>query len=137
VSAADGDTIDLSALTCSTITLTSGAINVEVQNLTITGPGSDALTIDGNASDAILNLYGDYDTNAGDAALTMSGVTLTNGAFDGAAGGAVWAYGNLDLEDVVVSNSHTTGNLAGPGGGGLNASGNITLRDSTVSGNSA
>lgn len=134
--AVDGDTIDLSALACSTITLTSGAVNVEVNNLAITGPGSTALTIDGNANDAIINLYGDA-YNDGSATLTLSGVTLTNGAFDGAPGGAIWAYGNLDLDEVAVTDSHTTGNLNGDGGGGLRASGNIVLSNSTVSGNSA
>jgi len=52
--AGEGDTIDLSELACSTITLTQGAIDLSVlgdhhiNDLTIIGPGAAALTIDGN-----------------------------------------------------------------------------------------
>ena len=46
--AVDGDTIDLSALTCSTITLSSGAIEIKAKDLTIQGPGQDAMRVSGN-----------------------------------------------------------------------------------------
>ena len=46
--ASDGDTIDLSGLACSLITLHSGPLISPVATLTIRGPGVDALTIDGN-----------------------------------------------------------------------------------------
>ena len=42
-----GDTVDLSALACSKITLQNGAIDVAATDLTIAGPGRDKLTIDG------------------------------------------------------------------------------------------
>ena len=51
-SAAEGDTIDLSALTCSTITLVNGPLDTSVlgehhlYDVTLQGPGRDALTID-------------------------------------------------------------------------------------------
>ena len=47
-SAASGDTVDLTQLTCATITLISGQIEVHVDDLTIDGPGAGALAIDGN-----------------------------------------------------------------------------------------
>lgn len=43
--AIDGDTIDLSNLTCSTISVTSGTITLA--GVRLLGPGADALTIDG------------------------------------------------------------------------------------------
>ena len=49
--AASGETIDLSSLACSTITLTSGAIAIAQNGLTIVGPGEHQLTIDGNFND--------------------------------------------------------------------------------------
>ena len=44
--ASAGDTIDMTQLNC-TITLTTGAIIIQKDNLTLSGPGRDKLTIDG------------------------------------------------------------------------------------------
>ena len=44
--AADGETIDLTQLACSPITLTTGAINVSVETLTLQGPGAQQLSVD-------------------------------------------------------------------------------------------
>ena len=46
-SAADGDTIDLTQLQCSTISLSTGAILIGVADLTLQGPGNHQLTLDG------------------------------------------------------------------------------------------
>src|SRR5262249_61960835 len=51
--AGDGDTIDLSQLSCSEITLAQGAIPVLLDNLTIVGPGRDRLRIDGADADRV------------------------------------------------------------------------------------
>src|SRR5512144_1987242 len=45
-----GDTVELSGLQCSKITLTNGAIAVTVDDLKIHGPGAAALAIDGNGA---------------------------------------------------------------------------------------
>src|SRR4029079_19701091 len=45
---ASGDTVDLSALTCSEISLETGSISVRVDTLTLDGPDSRRLAIDGN-----------------------------------------------------------------------------------------
>src|SRR5512142_1775216 len=52
--ASDGDTIDLTSLGCSLITLQNGPLVSAVQTLTILGPGRDALAIDGNDSVRVL-----------------------------------------------------------------------------------
>lgn len=77
--AVTGDEIDLTGLTCNTITLTSGHLAVAVDDLTITGSGRDALTIDGNANDLILK------HNPG-VSLILSGLTLANGKTMGIGG---------------------------------------------------
>ena len=51
--AASGDTVDLAGLACNRITLTSGQIDVPQDDLTLVGPGSLALTIDGNLQDRV------------------------------------------------------------------------------------
>ena len=128
------DVIDLTALTCSTITLASGALTSS-GNLELLGPGRDQLTIDGDANDRVLkHEYG---------ILSISGVTVANGRSDNGYGGCISVYGSISLLDSTV-----TGCVAGDGsntsayGGGLDVygssdSGNVTLINSIVTGNSA
>ena len=52
--AVDGDTVDLSGLSCSRISLTTGAIVFGANNLAIDGPGENKLMIDGALSGAVL-----------------------------------------------------------------------------------
>ncbi|HET8898550.1 MAG TPA: choice-of-anchor Q domain-containing protein [Rhodanobacteraceae bacterium] len=74
--ALDGDGIDLSSLTCSTISVSSGAISLS--DVDLTGPGADALTIDGggNQGQRIFNHAG-----SNDGALRMHGVTVHGGKY--------------------------------------------------------
>jgi len=131
--AVDGDTVDLTALTCSTITLLTGGIAVNVDNLSVVGPGATALTIDANAGGTAFDHYGD----AGYGTLSISGLTMTNGYFADVGGGGIWTGGggSVVLTDSVVSNSSSIGKYAS--GGGIFSSGNVTLTNSTVSGNLA
>ncbi len=146
--AASGDTVDLSALTCSTISLTAGAIDTPLDDLTLRGPGT-TLTIDAGGASALFEHYG-----AG--TLAIERVTLANGSYAGggacifstgnvvltqstvrdcraaaAAGGGVLALGDLDLDASTL-----TGNFAAAGGGAT-AGGAIHVRNSTISGNVA
>ena len=67
--ALSGDTIDLSHLVCSTISLSQGALKVELDDLTLLGPGADQLTLDAGGRDRIL-------LNPGSGTLTIAGLTL-------------------------------------------------------------
>ncbi|WP_440222723.1 IPTL-CTERM sorting domain-containing protein [Dokdonella sp. MW10] len=133
--AVDGDVVDLSALTCSSITLTTGGLAVNVDNLSVIGPGAAALTIDaaggGTAFDFFGAEYGGYGT------LSVTGLTLTNGYYLDAAGGAIWTAngGSVVLTDSAVTNSTSNGKYAS--GGGIFADGNVTIVNSTISGNLA
>jgi len=129
---AAGDTITFSPTTfppggSTTITLTTasgGALSLK-QNVTITGPGVNALTITGNTAVQV------FVVNSGVTA-TISGLTATAGYANAGNGGAisVQSAGNLTLTDSAVTNSHTTAL-----GGGIFSDGSLTLRRVTVSGN--
>ncbi|HKE49252.1 MAG TPA: hypothetical protein VKB52_14405, partial [Rhodanobacteraceae bacterium] len=95
--AGDGDTVDLGALTCGTITLTQGAVTTAVDNVEIHGPGRDLLTIDGAHADRVVVLSG-----AG--TLGIADVTIVDGYLAGDYnGGCVRSYGNLALTRTTIS----------------------------------
>lgn len=129
-SAATGDVIDFSGLTCPDITLTSGAIVIGagIANLTLVGPGRDALAISGNDSSRVFEQQG-----AG--SLSLSGVTLSQGRGPGN-GGCLLANGDLTLNDVTVSGCAAgSPDIAGTSGGGIAVLGNAILTDSHFSDN--
>ncbi|GAA0716098.1 IPTL-CTERM sorting domain-containing protein [Dokdonella soli] len=130
--AGDGDTIDLTALTCGTITLQTGAIPVRRNNLTLIGPGRSALTIDGNATDRVF-------IHPGRGTLTLRAMTIQNGrnratGFNVAGGGCVASAAYVALEDATVRNCYAGGE--GAYGGAIYAY-SLTLSNSTLSGNVA
>ena len=165
--AASGDTIDMTALACATITLTSGAIVVSQEALTIKGAGADLLTIDAGFHDRVFAHTGtgtlavEYatlrrgyylsDTNASGACVFSSGNVLLVGAavedcfLDGfgdtvARGGGVYANGDLILVSSRLTGS-TVASSASPIGnsraGAAVARGTFVMKYSTVSGNRA
>lgn len=151
--ASDGDTIDLTALACSLITLHGGALMSPVATLTITGPGAEALTIDGNDADRViegstLNLEGmtlahGRTAALGGACVQADMLALTNTVLshcvtftaNSALGGAALVHGNLTMHHASI-----TGSGAGAGsyamGGAAFVGGSASLYDSTISGNS-
>ncbi len=163
--ASSGDSIDLSALACSTITLTQGQIPIAIDDLTIVGPGANNLTIDGNHKDRVFAHFG-YGT------LSLSGMTVSNGSKivsgtdvgaggciasgsylaltnlvvnhcraegEGSYGGAVFAYGlgmsNSTISDSVAMGTHPTNFTAAFGGAAFLYT--LDMTNSTISGNSA
>lgn len=121
--AVDGDTIDLSALTCSTITLAQGAIHIDVDNLTLVGPSASELTIDGAQTDYVLYHSG-YGT------VTVDHLTVSNGYGYYVGGGINSLYGNVTLDHATISN-----NTAYYQGAGVSAGGQVIANSSTISGN--
>lgn len=131
--AGPGDTIDLSALSCSTITLSSGAIALS-GDVTLKGPGAAALAIDAGFTSRIL-------AHSGGGTLTVADLSLLQGKYTNegdAAGGCIVSAGNVVLDHAVVAGC---GVVAGEGGtasgGGLAVDGDLTLLWSTISGNTA
>ena len=158
-SAANGDFVDLTHLSCSRITLASGRIATSLA-LNLLGPGSARLTIEGNGADRL------FEEDAS-AELALYGMTLTNG-YGTPAGGCVYSAGSLLLNDVTVTGCHVIGqggeNLYGGGafaqgdlsliatrivdnevysslglslGGGVSALGNLVVSNSTITANIA
>lgn len=99
-SSVSGDIVDLRSLPCSTITLSSGQINIGVQSLSITGPGPGALTIqNGNGAKYTNRIF----NHTGSGTLIVQGMTLTGGVISGnasvpdARGGCVNSEGTVFL----------------------------------------
>lgn len=129
--AVDGSVIVFSeSLSCSTITLTGGAITVDVPNVSVQGPGQDVLTVDGSDSNRV------FRANYG---LTISDLTIANGRADNGLGGCI----DVVSGDLSLTRSTVTGCHAGDGsnsesrGAGVNVDGNLTMQSSTISASTA
>ena len=122
----DGDTINFAV--SGTIALTSGELVVD-NNITISGPGSDNLAVDGNSKSRVFYV-------GPDATVIISDLTITNGTTPrGEAGGGIYNdHSTLTLNACDVSD-----NLAdlGSGGGIFTYGGLGTVNNSTFTGNSA
>lgn len=126
--AGNTDVIDLSQLQCSQITLTTGRVELP-SFVTLQGPGSSQLSIDGNAYDRVFQ-------HTGAGVLAISGLTVRNGS-GFLAGGCIYSGGNVQLDDVAVRDCAVIG-IAGTStyrGGGLFVDGILAMVDSHVDGN--
>ncbi len=141
---ADQDTIVFaSAITGSahTITLTTHPPHIS-QSLYIQGPGTapgnSYITIDGAGNYRGMEVVsgGNYGVN-----VTVSGLTITNGAANGGGAGIAlyYAYPHTDYPEptLTVKNSDVTGNTASKGGGLSAVRGSITVQNSDISDNVA
>jgi hypothetical protein len=127
--AVDGDTVDMTHLTCSTISLSSGVI-ARANNLTVNGPGPQLTINAGNNGPAMLSY--------GDGLLTISGVSMTNGAYG--LGGCLASVGSIALANVAMSDCKAIGYGSAPGyadGGAVFAAGDLTVVSSVFSNNDA
>lgn len=123
--AASGDTVDLSGLSCSSITLTQGAISTHLDSLTLHGPATP-LALDGGDAGSVLTHYG-----AG--TLRIERLTITNGYYQGG-GGCLFSQASITLVDTAVRDCHSSDQYGA--GAGVLARGDLTLESSTLSGNS-
>jgi predicted outer membrane repeat protein len=108
----DGDTITFAVT--GPITLTSGGLPV-TKNVTISGPGSNQLSVDGNQALFVFGIF------PGKTA-TISGLSIRNGQ------AGIWNEGTLTVSDCVVSDNSYEGLY--------NDYGTATLSNCVVSGNS-
>lgn len=117
-----GDVINFSLPNPSTITLTSGPLDIS-KNLVIMGPGATQLAVDANHQSSVFVTAG---------TVTLSGLTIKNGT-------AINGGGILNLRTLTVTNSTLLANSASSGGGGIynEPEGTVTVINSTLSGNSA
>ncbi len=137
--ASSGDVLDLTA--CSEITLTAGEIHVNVDDLTLNGPGADHLTIDGAASAYYFNRIFDH---TGTGTLSINGMTLADAHYIGyvpgalVKGGCIYSAASVSLSDAVVTGCMVDTITADYAlGGGIYAAGDVTLVNSSVTSNTA
>ena len=137
--ASEGDTIDLSALTCSTITLTQGAIDTsalgdhQLYDVTLQGPGRDALTIDAAGQSQVL-VVGGFSSSKG--TFTANDLTIANGAYAGSLAACIEGFGGaVVLNRVDVTNCHATGTYELLFGGAVDVT-TLQMTDSTISNSS-
>ncbi|HVT33835.1 MAG TPA: right-handed parallel beta-helix repeat-containing protein, partial [Rhodanobacteraceae bacterium] len=131
--AGSGDTIDLSQLACSKITLTQHhALEIHQDDLSLKGPASGAsgLTISAAFYSGVV-----YHTGAG--TLSITDLTLSNGIFVGSnnpRGGCIYSAANVYLSRSVVSHCRLQSTQASSPavGGGIFTQGDLTLASSTI-----
>src|SRR6266568_4153903 len=124
--ASDGDTIDFSVT--GTITLTSGELLVNKNNLTISGPGPNQLIV--QRSTAVgTPAFRVFHISSGKT-VTISGLTITKGYASGNGGGIYNDHATLTVSDCTIS-----GNYGIQAGGIYNDHATLTVSDCTISGN--
>ena len=113
-----------------TITL-SGTQLVITQDVTITGPGEQLLTISGNDASRI------FDIDGATTEVTLSGMTMSSGRAVNSNGGAIRSGAILSIIDSTVSGNIAT-DLGSTGyGGGIDSSGSLTLTRTNIINNQA
>ncbi len=128
-SAASGDIVDMGQLSCSTITLTSGAIVVGQQDLAIGGSFQQRPTITANDASQIF-------VHTGTGTLALSYVTLEHGYAYTRNGGCIASSGSLFLTRTYI-NACSAYNFYEPIvvlGGGIYAAGGVQLHTGSVTG---
>ena len=125
--AASGDTIDLSALTCATISLTTGYVGIAQDDLTLIGPGASALKIDAGSVSGVLR-------HTGAGTLSIAGLTISGGYYSGATphGGCLYSAANIELTNSTVADCQVNGSGTMALGGGIFTQGDLTLASSVV-----
>jgi len=123
------DTINLAAgtytLTISGTDDTAAAGDLDISgNLTITGQGAAATTIDANHISRI------FQVTTTTAQVSISGITLTNGTSNSLGGGAIANAGSLTLTDSTLVNNNYVGGSGG--GGAIYNAGTLTLDHVTL-----
>ena len=137
-SAADGDTVDLTQLVCSRISLTTGTIFIGSRDVTIVGPGRDRLAID--ASQTPAGTFGRVFDHLGGGWLGIEGVSVTGGrkyaADQTVTGGCVYSNENVMVRNAAI---HDCNAISGGGdsvlGGGVFAQGFVSLDHAIIRNN--
>jgi hypothetical protein len=115
-SSSDANIITFAPNVTGTITLTTGALRIATP-LTIVGPGSANLTIDGNLNGRVFTIIEDNApacpalSGPSDFQVSISGLTLARGSRNvvDSAGGAIQSAKSLALSDVIIRDSQARG----------------------------
>ena len=130
--AADGDTIDLTQLQCSKITLSNVLFNL-IGNITLSGPGREKLTIEAASKRRVISHGGN-----GTDTLTINDLTLANGYNHSGGGGCIYSASNIHVNSSAVTGCKAYASASSlTSGGALLAKGEITVVDSNIYSNVA
>ena len=130
--AADGDTIDLTQLQCSKITLSNVLFNL-VGNITLSGPGREKLTIEAASKRRVISHGGN-----GTDTLTINDLTIANGYTHDGGGGCIYSASNIRVNSSAVTGCIAYASSSSTAtGGALFAKGEITVVDSNIYSNVA
>ncbi|HMB43618.1 MAG TPA: choice-of-anchor Q domain-containing protein [Luteimonas sp.] len=142
-SADSGDLIDLRRLSCSRIVLTSGAVQLPDQFITIVGAGASRITVDGNSASRVFEHTSSTWPLNNDATLRLIKLSVANGLDlqDSGRGGCILAGKNVRLEYAQVHHCVARGTAPGgfaiAQGGGIFAVGRVSLFHAAVFDNRA
>lgn len=132
--AGNNDTIDLSQLQCSKITLGAALVSPAV-SLTLVGPATGTLTLDAGGQSRVLVHNGGADDT-----LYVNRLTLASGHYEkpdavgGGTGGCIYSSGNVVLNFSTVTSCYASAGNADATGGAIYAKHAVGLYRSTVSG---
>jgi hypothetical protein len=138
-----GDLIDLRGLTCPRIVLTSGAIRLPDQFITIIGAGESRITIDGNHASRVLEHTSTSWPLDNNATLRLRRLTVANGLDQEnfGSGGCILSRRHVRLEYAQVRDCVARGTapegFGNAQGGGIFAAGRVILFHAAVFGNRA
>ena len=130
------DTVDLTHLTCSKITL-AGSLIAGTVTVTVNGPGRDKLTIDAGGQFRAFIHNGVYSNT-----LYLNKLTIRNGSYVNPydysnGGGCIYSSANLSLNAVTVSSCYTSATLTAATGGAIFARTGAFLTDTIVADSTA
>jgi len=135
--AAPFELVDASGLSCSTITLRTGALFITQSDLQIQGPGTSKLTITGkyNGTTEPYRLI----THYGGGELTISNLSMSKGymkapSYAAARGGCILSLGSLYLENVSLGfcTAKSVTATHGAKGGALYVEKTLTINNSSI-----
>ncbi len=136
--AASADTIDMTGLTCSSISLQTGALTIGQDSLTLKGPGMNRLSITGRYNGAVQHDRIIHHTGNGTLDLEdlSIGLGYVYNAVGNANGGCINSSANIALNHVTVYGCIAkTGAGHWAQGGGVFAAGQLSMNQSTLESN--
>jgi predicted outer membrane repeat protein len=133
-SAASGDTIDMSALTCRLINLTSGAIAIAQHDLSIVGGPPGLMKVDAGHRSSVFR-------HSGSGWLRIKRMNIANGFYNTnieSYGGCLYSAGQIELVNSNVHGCRVEGNQSEyASGGAIYAVGAVRVVYSWITGNTA
>jgi hypothetical protein len=131
--AASGDTIDMTGLACRKVDLTSGAIQIAQNDLSLVGGPPALMKVDAGRRSSVFR-------HSGTGTLYIKRMNIARGVHNSDTeplGGCLYSAGNIELVSSVVHGCRTRGirNVIYGAGGGIYARGAVKLVYSQVVGN--